>query len=100
MTKHASIRIGIGARVSYDGEIHTVTEWLPTATGTDVVRTSAKSIARLSIVTVLEETRAQLISAEARVDGACGATNTTSTTVTCTDDSTSAHPSNRVDRGS
>jgi hypothetical protein len=99
MTKHASIRIGIGVRVRYDGEIHIVTECLRTATGTDVVITSAKSIARLSFVTVLEETRAQLISTDARVNGARGATKAPSTTVPCTDDSTSADPSTELIEG-
>lgn len=61
MTDHASIKIGPGTRVMYDGEIHTVTEWLPTANGTDVVLTSAKSVVRVSVVTLLEGVRARLI---------------------------------------
>jgi transposase InsO family protein len=61
MTEHASTRVGIGSRVMFDGEIHTITEWLPTAYGTDVVLTSGTSIVRVSVVTLLEGTRARLL---------------------------------------
>jgi transposase InsO family protein len=61
MTDHASNRIEIGARVRYDGETYTITEWLSGATGTDVVLTSALSIVRVSVVTLLEGARAQVI---------------------------------------
>jgi hypothetical protein len=29
----AGVRVGIGTRVMYDGEIHTITEWLPHGDG-------------------------------------------------------------------
>lgn len=45
----------------YNGEIHTVTEWLSAANGTDVVLTSAKSIVRMSVVTLCEGVRARPI---------------------------------------
>lgn len=61
MNEHASTRIEIGARVRYDGETHTLTELLPTATGTDVVLRTARAIVRLSLVTLLEDVRAHLI---------------------------------------
>jgi hypothetical protein len=61
MTKHTSTRMSIGSRVMFDGEIHTITEWLPTAYGTDVVLTSGTSLVRVSVVTLLEATRAPLL---------------------------------------
>jgi transposase InsO family protein len=61
MSDHASTRVGIGSRVMFDGEIHTITEWLPTAYGTDVVLTSGTSIVRVSLVTLLDGTRARLL---------------------------------------
>jgi hypothetical protein len=70
MTKHASIRLGIGARVMYDGEIHIVTELLPMATGTDVVLTSATTSVRVSLVRLLDGTRAQLIPSDEGPDPA------------------------------
>jgi hypothetical protein len=61
MTDHLRARIGVGSRVMFDGEIHTVTEWLPTAYGTDVVLTSGPSVVRVSLVTLLDGTRARLL---------------------------------------
>jgi transposase InsO family protein len=62
------IRICVGARVRYDGEIYTITELLPTTTGTDVVLTASLSIVRLSLVTLLEGVRAQLVPTDGSTD--------------------------------
>lgn len=61
MSAHLSTRVGIGSRVMVDGQIHTVTEWLPTAYGTDVVLASTTSVVRVSVVTLLDGTRARLL---------------------------------------
>ena len=45
----------------YDGQIHTVTELLPMASGTDVVLTSTTSSVRVSLMTLLDGSRARLI---------------------------------------
>ena len=35
----AGVRVGVGTRVMFDGEIHQITEWLPATAGTEVVLT-------------------------------------------------------------
>jgi transposase InsO family protein len=57
----AGVRVGIGTRVMYDGEIHTITEWLPTATGAEVVLTGPISACRLSLVTLICGDRTQIL---------------------------------------
>ncbi len=57
----AGMRVGIGTRVMYDGEIHEITEWLPTTTGTDVVLTGPTSACRMSLVALLSEDRVRMI---------------------------------------
>ena len=57
----AGIRIGIGTRVMYDGEVHVVTEWLPTAQGTDVVLRGPTSVCRVSLVELVSGRRARLL---------------------------------------
>ena len=47
------MRVGIGTRVMYDGEMRELTEWLPTTTGTDVVLTGPTSACRMSIAALL-----------------------------------------------
>jgi hypothetical protein len=64
MNDHASVRVCVGARVRYDGQTYTLTDWLTTTTGTEVVLTAASSIARMSIVSFIEGIRAQVISPE------------------------------------
>lgn len=57
----AGIRIGIGTRVMYDGEVHVVTEWLPTVEGTDVVLRGPTSVCRVSLVELVSGRRARLL---------------------------------------
>jgi hypothetical protein len=57
----AGIRIGVGTRVMYDGEVHVVTEWLPTAQGTDVVLRGPISVCRVSLVELVSGRRARLL---------------------------------------
>ena len=57
----AGIRIGVGTRVMYDGEVHVVTEWLPTAQGTDVVLRGPTSVCRVSLVELVSGRRARLL---------------------------------------
>jgi transposase InsO family protein len=55
------MRVGIGTRVMYDGEIHEITEWLPTTTGTDVVLTGPTSACRMSLVALLSGDRVRIL---------------------------------------
>jgi transposase InsO family protein len=64
VTDHASVRVCVGARVRYDGQTYTLTEWVTTSTGTEVVLTAATSIVRMSIVTFIEGVRARVICSE------------------------------------
>ena len=57
----AGIRIGVGTRVMYDGEVHVVTEWLPTVQGTDVVLRGPTSVCRVSLVELVSGRRARLL---------------------------------------
>jgi transposase len=57
----AGVRIGVGARVEFDGEIHEVTEWIPSAAGTEIVLKGAVSLRRMSVVALLSDMRARLI---------------------------------------
>jgi hypothetical protein len=57
----AGIRIGVGTRVMYDGEVHVVTEWLPTAQGTDIVLRGPISVCRVSLVELVSGRRARLL---------------------------------------
>lgn len=61
MTDPARCRIEIGTRCRYDGQNYTVTELLPTAAGTDVLLSALGSAVRVSLVTLVEGVRAQII---------------------------------------
>ncbi len=58
---HASVRVGPGARVMYDGEICQITEWMSGTAGTEVVVTGSTSVCRMSLVELLKGDRAKLI---------------------------------------
>lgn len=55
------VRLGIGSRVTFDGEIYEITEWLPGITGTEVVLTGATSACRMSLVALLTGDRVKLL---------------------------------------
>ena len=57
----AGVRLGIGSRVAFDGEIYEITEWLPGTIGTDVVLTGATSACRMSLVALLTGDRVKLL---------------------------------------
>jgi hypothetical protein len=57
----AGIRIGIGTRVTYDGEVHVVNGVLPTVQGTDVVLRGPTSVCRVSLVELVSGRRARLL---------------------------------------
>jgi hypothetical protein len=57
----AGVRLGIGSRVTFDGEIYEITEWLPATTGTEVVLTGATSACRMSLVALFGGDRVQLL---------------------------------------
>ena len=57
----AGVRIGVGTRVMYDGEVYVVTEWLPTVQGTDVVLRGPTSVCRVSLVELVSGRRARLL---------------------------------------
>ena len=57
----AGVRLGIGSRVTFDGEIYEITEWLPGTTGTEVVLTGATSVCRMSLVALLTGDRVKLL---------------------------------------
>ena len=57
----ASVRIGVGTRVMYDGAVHEVSEWVPTVSGTDVVLRGPNSVCRMSVVALVSGTRARLL---------------------------------------
>jgi transposase InsO family protein len=57
----AGVRLGIGSRVTFDGEIYAITEWLPGTTGTEVVLTGATSACRMSLVALLTGDRVKLL---------------------------------------
>lgn len=64
MNEGGRARVCVNARVRYDGQTYTLTEWVSTATGTEVVLTAPDSIVRMSIVEFVEGLRAQVISSE------------------------------------
>jgi transposase InsO family protein len=57
----AGVRIGVGTRVMYDGEVYVLTEWLPTVEGTDVVLRGPTSVCRVSVVELVSGRRARLL---------------------------------------
>lgn len=57
----AGTPLGIGTRVTFDGEIFEITEWLPGTTGTEVVLTGATSACRMSLVALLTGDRVTLL---------------------------------------
>lgn len=57
----AGVRLGIGTRVVFDGEICEITEWLPGTAGTEVVLTGATSVCRMSLVALLTGDRVKLL---------------------------------------
>ena len=57
----AGVRLGIGSRVTFDGEICEITEWLPGTAGTEVVLTGATSACRMSLVALLTGDRVKLL---------------------------------------
>lgn len=61
MTEYDRVKIGLGTLVRYDGETYTVDEMLATARGTDVVLTNGKSVARVSLVSLVSGHRAEVI---------------------------------------
>jgi transposase InsO family protein len=58
---HASVRVGPGARVMFDGEICQITEWMSGTAGTEVVLTGSTSVCRMSLVALLKGDRVTLI---------------------------------------
>lgn len=57
----AGTRVGIGTRVTLDGEINEIIEWLPGAKVTEVVLKNATSVCRMSLVALLSEERVQIL---------------------------------------
>jgi transposase InsO family protein len=57
----AGVPVGIGTRVMYDGELYTITDWLPQTTGTEVILTGPISACRLSLVALISGNRAQIL---------------------------------------
>ena len=57
----AGVRIGIGTRVMFDGEVHEITEWLPSKAGNEVVLKGPRSMCRMSVVALLTDQRARLV---------------------------------------
>ena len=57
----AGVRVGIGTRVSYDGETYEVTDWIAAPTGTDVIMRGPRSVCRMCLVALLTGDRTRLI---------------------------------------
>ena len=57
----AGVRIGVGTRVMYDGEVYVLTEWLPTLEGADVVLRGPTSVYQVSVVELVSGRRARLL---------------------------------------
>lgn len=57
----AAVRIGIGTRVAFDGEIFEITEWLPAGGGNEVVLKGPRSLCRMSVAALLSDRRARLL---------------------------------------
>lgn len=57
----AGTRVGIGTRVTLDGEINEIIEWLPGATVTEVILKNATSVCRMSLVALLSGERVQIL---------------------------------------
>lgn len=57
----ATARLGIGARVAFDGEIFEITALLPTTTGTEVILTGATAAHRMTLLALLTDDRAKLL---------------------------------------
>lgn len=57
----AGVRVGIGTRVMFDGEVHEVIEWIPSTAGTEVVLKSAIGLRRMSVVALVSDPRVKLI---------------------------------------
>ena len=57
----AGVRIGVGTRVMFDGEVFVITEWLPSGAGNEVVLKGPTSFCRMSVVALLSDGRARLM---------------------------------------
>ena len=57
----AGVRVGVGTRVMFDGEVHEVIEWIPSTAGTEVVLKSAIGLRRMSVVALLSDARVKFI---------------------------------------
>lgn len=57
----AALRVGIGTRVWFDGEVHEIIEWLPSGAGNEVVLRGSRSVCRMSVVALLSDQRVRLI---------------------------------------
>lgn len=57
MSFWAGVRVSVGTRVMFDGEIHEVIEWIPSTAGTEVVLKSAIGLRRMSIVALVSDPR-------------------------------------------
>lgn len=57
----AVVRLGIGTRVMFDGEIFEIAELLPTTTGTEVILPGATLVHRMTLVALLTDDRAKLL---------------------------------------
>lgn len=57
----AGVRVGVGTRVSYDGDDYEVTEWIATPTGTDVVLRGPTAVCRMCLVELVSGDRTRLI---------------------------------------
>lgn len=55
------VRLGVGTRVMFDGSVHVVSEWLPTAHGTDVVLRGPTSLCRISVVELISGARYRVL---------------------------------------
>lgn len=60
----AGVRIGVGTRVMFDGEVFVIAEWLPSGTGNEVVLKGPTSFCRMSVVALLSDGRTRLIGTE------------------------------------
>ncbi len=57
----AGTPIGVGTRVTFDGEIHEIVEFLPGARITEVVLKSATSVCRMSVAALLSGDRVRIL---------------------------------------
>ncbi|ASW98536.1 hypothetical protein CKJ56_26250 [Mycobacterium intracellulare subsp. chimaera] len=57
----ATVRLSIGTRVSLDGRVFQITEFLTSTTGTEVILTGATSAYRMTLVALLTDDRAPLL---------------------------------------